>query len=56
MAWVIKRGKDWARVVSAVLFGALRLLAALVVRGWACSGPPIWSQTVLSPLAPAKGE
>src|SRR6266568_2842719 len=33
MAWAIKRGKNWARVVSAILLGlgALRLLEGLVV-------------------------
>ena len=31
MAWAVKRGRNWARIVSAVLFGlgALRLLAGL---------------------------
>lgn len=32
MAWKVRRGRNWARIVSAVLFGlgALRLLAGLV--------------------------
>jgi len=31
MAWAVRRGRNWARIVSAVLFGlgALRLLAGL---------------------------